>query len=240
LRSPSLLSPSLKAEDYPWMTDHLRPTAPIFERALLPGDPGRAMALAQDLLEAPRMANHARGLWGYSGSTPGGEELTIQSTGVGGPSVAVVVSELAQHGMRRAVRIGTCRAVSDDLEPGAFVCVGAAVAADGAGAALAGAGQAVAPDAELTAALASAAGLDPVTIASTDLYYEPEGAKHRPAGVVAIDLGSAAALASGGRLGVAMASALVVTRAADGRALGDSEVESRSLKLGRAAAAALG
>jgi uridine phosphorylase len=222
------------------MTDHLRPTGPIFERALLPGDPGRAMALAQDLLEEPRMANHARGLWGYSGSTAGGEELTIQSTGVGGPSVAVVVSELAEHGMRRAVRLGTCRAVSDELEPGAFVCVGAAVAADGAGAALAGSGKAVAPDAELTAALASVAELSPVTITSTDLYYEPEGAAHRPAGgVVAIDLGSAAALAAGRRLGVAMASALVVTRAADGRTLGDSEVEARSLELGRAAAAAL-
>jgi uridine phosphorylase len=222
------------------MADHLRPTGPIFERALLPGDPGRAMALAQELLEAPRMANHARGLWGYSGSTAGGYELTIQSTGVGGPSVAVVVSELAEHGVRRAVRIGTCRAVSEQLEPGAFVCVGAAIAADGAGAALAGSGKAVAPDAELTAALASAAGLSPVTIASTDLYYEPEGAVHRPAsGVVAIDLGSAAALATGRRLGVATASALVVTRAADGRALGDPEVESRSLELGRAAAEAL-
>ncbi len=50
------------------MTDHLRPTAPIAPAAVLPGDPGRALALAQDLLESPRMANHARGLWGYIGA----------------------------------------------------------------------------------------------------------------------------------------------------------------------------
>jgi uridine phosphorylase len=225
------------------MTDHLRPTAQVFERALLPGDPGRAMALAQALLEAPRMANHARGLWGYSGATPDGEELTIQSTGVGGPSVALVVAELAEHGVRSAVRVGTCRALGEDLEPGDLVLAGAALATDGASAALAGAGTQVEPDAALTAALAQATGLTPATVAGTDLYYESGAAQHgevwAAGGAVAVDLGSASALASGQRAGVAMASALVVARAADGRALSDDEVESRSLELGRAAATAL-
>jgi uridine phosphorylase len=222
------------------MADHLRPTAPIFERALLPGDPGRAMALARALLAAPRMANHARGLWGYSGSTPGGDELTIQSTGVGGPSVAVVVAELAEHGVRRAVRIGTCRALREDLEPGDLLVAEAVIADDGAGGALAGPGAHVEPDPALTAALADTAGVELATVASVDLYYEPEGREPRQSpNAAASDLGSAAALAAGRRNGVAMASALVVARAADGRALSDSDVESRSLELGRAAAAAL-
>ena len=47
--------------------------------------PGRALLLAQELLEEPKMSNHARGLWGYSGRTPAGDELTIQATGMGGP-----------------------------------------------------------------------------------------------------------------------------------------------------------
>ena len=223
------------------MSDHLRPTAPIFERALLPGDPGRAMALAQELLEAPRMANHARGLWGYSGSTPEGEELTIQSTGVGGPSIAVVLAELAEHGVRRAVRIGTCRAVDEALQPGDLIIAGAAIARDGTGGALAGQGARVEPDPALTAALADEAGIAPTTVASTDLYYGPEevpGVGSR-ATVAATDLASAAALAAGRRIGVAMASGLVVARGADGATLSDAEVESRSLDLGRAAAAAL-
>jgi purine-nucleoside phosphorylase len=44
-------------------TIHLRPTAPLAERVLLPGDPGRALALAQLLIEQPKMFNHHRGLW---------------------------------------------------------------------------------------------------------------------------------------------------------------------------------
>jgi uridine phosphorylase len=224
------------------MSDHLRPTAPIFDRALLPGDPGRAMALAQELLSEPRMANHARGLWGYSGSTPGGGKLTIQSTGVGGPSVAVVVAELAEHGVRRAIRIGTCRALREETQPGELVVVATAIAGDGTGGALAGPGARVEADPELTAALADAAGLRPAVVVSTDLYYEPEGGSADVAGsegAEASDLGTAAALAAGQRSGMAMASALVVARGTNGRAVSDDEIESRSLELGRAAATAL-
>ena len=66
---------------------HLRPNAPVAERALLPGDPGRALRLAQHLLEAPmQVLNTNRGLWGYTGTAADGAPLTIQSTGMGGPS----------------------------------------------------------------------------------------------------------------------------------------------------------
>ena len=76
-------------------TIHLHPTAELAERVLLPGDPGRALRLAQELLEAPRMFNHHRGLWGYTGRAGDGAALTIQSTGMGGPSAASLV---APHG----------------------------------------------------------------------------------------------------------------------------------------------
>src|SRR4051794_34169363 len=84
----------------------LRPTAEIHPDAILVGDPGRAMALAQVLTEQPKMANHARGLWGYSGTTAAGQGLTVQSTGMGGPSAALVLGDLAELGVKRAVRIG--------------------------------------------------------------------------------------------------------------------------------------
>src|SRR3712207_448234 len=94
---------------------HLRPTAELAERVLLPGDPGRALLLAQALFtETPRMANHHRGLWGYTGTALDGAPLTVQSTGMGGPSAAIVLEELATLGVRRAVRTGTCGA----LDPG--------------------------------------------------------------------------------------------------------------------------
>lgn len=225
------------------MTEHLRPSAPIHTDALLPGDPGRALALAQDLLDRPRMANHARGLWGYSGTTAEGRELTIQATGLGGPSVAVVLEELASLGVARAIRVGTCRALADELEPGDLVVAEAALAADGTGAALGADGRAE-PDPALSAALLAAdAGASAATVVSTDLYYDPDAearaAQWRAAGASAVDLGTAAALALGRRSGLAVASALVVAHSRDGRALGDEALEQASLRLGRAAAAAL-
>src|SRR3954464_186738 len=95
------------------MPARLRPTAPIASDAILVGDPGRALTLAQELLQQPKMSNHARGLWGYSGVTDGGDDLTIQSTGMGGPSATVVLRDLAELGVRRAIRIGTCTSLGD-------------------------------------------------------------------------------------------------------------------------------
>ncbi len=90
---------------------HLRPQEPLAEGVLLPDDPHRALALAQELLVAPRMFNHHRGLWGYTGVTREGSRLSIQSTGIGGPSVAVVVHELIGMGARALVRVGGCIAL---------------------------------------------------------------------------------------------------------------------------------
>src|SRR3954467_8173743 len=95
------------------MPARLRPTAPIASDAILVGDPGRALMLAQELLQQPKMSNHARGLWGYSGGTHAGDELTIQATGMGGPSATVVLRDLAELGVRRAIRIGTCTSLGD-------------------------------------------------------------------------------------------------------------------------------
>ena len=85
----------------------LKPHEPVAERVLLPGDPGRALRLAPQLIDGPRMLNHHRGLWGYSGPAADGRPLTIQSTGLGGPSAAAVVAELVGLGARRLVRVGT-------------------------------------------------------------------------------------------------------------------------------------
>ena len=74
----------------------LRPHEPVAERVLLPGDPGRALRLSTQLIDGPRMLNHHRGLWGYSGPGTDGAPLTIQSTGMGGPSAAMASSTAAR------------------------------------------------------------------------------------------------------------------------------------------------
>jgi uridine phosphorylase len=222
------------------LTAHLRPTAAIAPDVLLPGDPGLALALAQALLDKPVMANHSHGLWGYSGRTDAGRGRTIQATGIGGPSAAVVVAELGAHGASRAVRIGTCSALDAGLGIGDVVVAGAILAADGASRALSD--RAPEPDPALTAALASVAGTRPATVASSDLFHDPHRARRRTrwvdAGAAVADLESAAVLAVGARLGLACAATLVVAETAGGDR--DEEATERGLlALGEAAARAL-
>jgi uridine phosphorylase len=154
---------------------HLKPAADLAPRVLLPGDPHRALAVAQDLTEQPKMFNHHRGLWGYTGVARDGELLTVQATGMGGPSAAIVVEELIALGAQTFIRIGTCGALTPDRALGDLVRVEAALALDGASGAL-GAREQVEPDAELTRAI-DAPG---VTAASVDLFYDarrPDGAE---------------------------------------------------------------
>ncbi|HWC87536.1 MAG TPA: hypothetical protein VG388_13440 [Solirubrobacteraceae bacterium] len=151
---------------------HLHPTAPLAERVLLPGDPGRALRLAQALLREPKMFNHHRGLWGYTGTAADDEPLTIQSTGMGGPSAAIVVTELAALGARRLIRVGTCGALDPTLELGALLLAREALAADGTSQAL-GAPPRVTPDPDLADSISAAANdLHHGLIVTTDLFYD--------------------------------------------------------------------
>ncbi len=219
------------------MPARLRPTAPIAAAAVLVGDPGRALALAQELLESPKMSNHARGLWGYSGDSLAGRPLTIQSTGMGGPSAAVVLADLAELGVRRAVRIGTCTALRGEVAPGALVAVAAAHAWSGPGG---GDGEAVAPDAELAAALAAGLGTGARagTVASLDVLHGGGAPSPVEEGEVA-DMQTAALLAAAARLGIAAAAVLIVSEGADGEQLADEELAAAAKAAGTAAMAVL-
>jgi uridine phosphorylase len=235
------------------MAHHLRPSTEYAKDALLPGDPGRALALAQHLLTEPRMTNHARGLWGYTGETPNGRQLSIQSTGMGGPSAAIVLQELAELGVRRAIRVGTCGALDANLAQGELIVAGDALAEDGASRAL-GAGEIAEPDRDLTGRLAAA--LEgtpaPVRIVTTDLFYDSgEGdagppraraeAWHRR-GAVAVEMEAATLFTLGGRLRVSTACLLAVSdtfRAAERRRIADEDLADAAARMGSAAAAAL-
>jgi nucleoside phosphorylase len=215
---------------------HLRPSAPTAAAALLCGDPARALAIAQALLVKPRMSNHHRGLWGYHGETAAGAELTVQATGIGGPSAAIVIGELSGLGMRRAIRVGTCAAPAADPPLGAKLVVERAIAGDGTSRALgAEPGEPLFPDRAMTVALASAPELGPATVLSRDLPPMPG---EPPTGIDVGDLQTAAVLAACARHAVPAAAGLVVGAAA-GRRLEDEPLESRLLELAGVAAAAL-
>ena len=211
------------------MPARLRPTAPIAADAILVGDPGRALLLAQELLEQPKMSNHARGLWGYGGTTPGGRRLTIQATGMGGPSATVVLGDLAELGVRRAVRVGTGAALSD-VGLGELLIVTEART---------DAGIVSAPDPELTRRLERELGKARTgTVVSLDALHDPERDSPSLLADVA-DMQTAALFAGGSRLGVATAAVLVVSERSDSGELRDEELEMAAKRAGTAAAAAL-
>jgi DeoD family purine-nucleoside phosphorylase len=227
-------------------TLHLRPHAEVAERVLLPGDPGRAMRIAQLLLDVPRMLNHHRGLWGYTGVAADGELLTVQSTGMGGPSAAIVCEELLRLGARRFVRVGTCGALVEGPQLGDLVLADAALAEDGASRALGAAGP-VAPDAALHAELCAAApdahaGL----VVSADLFYDPDPGRAKrwtAAGAIAVEMEAATILRIAERTGTAAACVLAVSDVlADGERerIEPEALEHAEAALGRAGAGALG
>jgi uridine phosphorylase len=206
------------------MPARLRPTAPNAADAILVGDPGRALMLAQELLQQPKMSNHARGLWGYTGVTQAGHELTVQSTGMGGPSATVVLHDLAELGVRRAVRVGTCTSLGE-LELSDLVVV---TEANGA-----------APDPELTRALEESLGEEGRNgvAASLDVLH-----RHHPEPEVAAevaDMQTAALFAAAERLHIEMAALLIVSETKDGKTIGDEELEVVTKRAGRAAEAIL-
>jgi uridine phosphorylase len=223
-------------------TIHLHPTAELAPRVLLPGDPGRALALAQLLFdEVPRMFNHHRGLWGYTGTAADGLGLTIQATGMGGPSAAIVVSELADLGATHLVRVGTCRSLRADLPLGRLVVATQALACDGTSRAL-GAGERVTPDAGLLEALLAGVGAGAAgPVASHDLFYGDDG-EALPADALAVDLETAAILQAALRRGLRAASVLAVTDELAGgerTRIDPDGIEAAGEAVGRAGAAAL-
>jgi DeoD family purine-nucleoside phosphorylase len=219
-------------------TIHLRPNADLAERVLLPGDPGRALRLAQLLTDKPRMFNHNRGLWGYTGTAPDGELLTIQATGMGGPSTAIVTEELIRLGARRLVRVGTCGALQERLRLGDLVIAEDALAADGTSRAL-GASGALPADPTLLARLREAA---PAahwgTVVSVDLFYDPDPAPRD--GALAIEMEAATIFAVAARHGLPAACVLTVSDIVEtGERIGDDELIAAEAALGRAGAAAV-
>jgi DeoD family purine-nucleoside phosphorylase len=196
-------------------TIHLHPTAPLADRVLLPGDPGRALRLAQSLLEAPKMFNHNRGLWGYTGSAPDGEPLTIQSTGIGGPSAAIVIAELADLGAATLLRVGTCGGLSHDLVLGQLLIADEAIVDDGTSRAL-GAGERIAGTPELLVELQRGAGGLARTgaVVSTDLFYDgPPDAEQGwiEQGALAVEMETATLFALASRRGLRAGSLLIVS-----------------------------
>lgn len=97
--------------------------------AILPGDPARVVKIAMQL-ENPKGLIISREYTSYSGEI-NGEKVLVMSTGMGGPSTAIAVEELAQLGVENLIRVGTSGGMQLDVEAGDIVIASSAIRQEG-------------------------------------------------------------------------------------------------------------
>lgn len=172
---------------------------------LLPGDPKRATTIAGRFdggLSGAKLVNDNRGLLGYTG-TVGGRPISVQTTGMGPPSIAIVTEELLRLGARQLVRVGTTGALQADVRLGDLIIATASTPTDGTTATLMG-GKPYAPAADfaLTHALVHAAErlgvpfrVGPIATIDVFSHYHPDPNFVRPwreAGALAVEMEASA------------------------------------------------
>jgi DeoD family purine-nucleoside phosphorylase len=193
----------------------------LAESVLLPGDPRRATYIAENFFEDARLVTEERGLLGYTG-TYGGEPVSVQTTGMGCPSTAIVTDELIQLGAKNLLRVGTCGGYHPEMELGDLVIATAATPQDGTVSSLTG-GTPYAPAAHFDLVHASYHAakksdqrpfLGPVV--SADLFYDPEEnpqALWHSLGVLAVEMEASAIFTLAAMRGVRAGCLLTVSDA---------------------------
>lgn len=96
---------------------------------ILPGDPGRCEKIAK-YFDDPQHISQNREYNIYTGTILG-ESVSVCSTGIGGPSAAIAVEELAACGVHTFIRIGTCGGISTMVRAGDCVIATGAVRQEG-------------------------------------------------------------------------------------------------------------
>ncbi|MFL8906261.1 nucleoside phosphorylase [Helcococcus kunzii] len=101
----------------------------VGEYVFLPGSPERSTKISKYFDNPKKMAQNREHLT-YTGYLDG-VKVSVTSTGMGGPSTAIVVEELAKLGAKTFIRVGTCASTSKDVEIGDVVIPNGAVKMEG-------------------------------------------------------------------------------------------------------------
>lgn len=145
--------------------------------ALLSGEPERSHYIAEHYLENSRLLSAYRGLNSYLGYLANGTPILAATSGMGAPSLSIVVNELIQVGITQIIRLGTCGSIQPHVSLGSLVISQAALCRQGAANDIAPPEYPAAADPFLTVALVKAAeklGVDCYLgiTASVDTFYE--------------------------------------------------------------------
>jgi len=142
--------------------------------------------------------NAERGLLGYTGMFRG-RPVSVQASGMGCPSAAIVIEELAMLGVRRILRVGTCGGLQPDLKLGDLIVAVSAVPADSTALHLVGEPHTPTADWQLVHGAVHAAKergtpLRVGPIVSSDLFYNPDDGQYRrwsERGILAVEMEAA-------------------------------------------------
>ncbi|HZQ09970.1 MAG TPA: nucleoside phosphorylase [Anaerolineae bacterium] len=170
-------------------------SADIARYCFTPGDPVRAKKIA-GYFEDPKFVTDSRGYLVFSGHYQG-VFMTVCATGMGGPTVAIALEELAHMGADTFIRVGSCGAVQPNLGPGDVIISTGSVRLGGTANSYLPLHYPAVPSFEVTRALVDAAAELNIPVyvgigAAGDAFYAPkEGrAEMSKAGVLSIEMES--------------------------------------------------
>lgn len=166
---------------------------------LMPGDPRRAARIAEVMLDDAKLVTDVRGMTGFTGTWKG-TPVSVMPSGMGVPSAAIYITELARHyGVERMIRVGTAGVYAPDLALRSIVAAEAAVTNSNLPGVI-GAVEPLVASPELMAtatAVAAGSGVEILsgTVFTSDVFYEPnDDARHAhtAAGVLCVEMECAA------------------------------------------------
>ena len=180
----------------------------VHETAIIPGDPGRVDRIADLCDDAELVAQNRE--YKVVNASYEGDPLTICSTGIGCPSAAIAVEELARVGVKNFIRCGTCGALQEGMEIGDMVVATGAAKEEGTSKRYEDAVYPAVPDYDVLSALVDAAEANDEDvhvgpIVSDDAYYnesEENVADWEAANLLAIEMEAATVFALARRKGL--------------------------------------
>ena len=101
----------------------------VADFVILPGDPGRVDFIAEHFDDAKEVAYNRE--YKTITGTYKGRPVSVTSTGIGCPSAAIAVEELANIGAKTLVRLGTSGAMQEHTRVGDLVIANGAVRQEG-------------------------------------------------------------------------------------------------------------
>lgn len=101
----------------------------VADAVLLPGDPERVGTITGLWNDHERVASHRE--YTTATGTYDGTPISVTSTGIGSPSAAIAVEELAESGVETLIRVGSCGAIQPEVSVGDLVITSGAVRGEG-------------------------------------------------------------------------------------------------------------